>query len=255
MCGLGVEWKPTRTTLKIDSGESRPWEHTHSKKRISVPCSPFPSGKHNEHGANDKNATEDCKVRSLYSKLLPHPQFEDMSGGKLSSGHLLTPRGLTIGLEPLAEVEGALLVVEVLHLPHPKLGGLLRGGEHLPTPKGQQRGICGTPTTARARSSQLFQHDFACWIHRLLRPLFHIMPNRATQLPNPGLTLMNFLPPHLSICGILCKTQCFMDNRAILRRKRIFCFCLVFLKRTKIIKRENTHERCCPRRNEGRIES
>ena len=28
------------------------------------------------------------------------------------------------GLEPLAEVEGALLVVEVLHLPHPKLGGL-----------------------------------------------------------------------------------------------------------------------------------
>ena len=33
-------------------------------------------------------------------------------------------------LEPLAEVEGALLVVEVLHLPHPELGGLLRGGEH-----------------------------------------------------------------------------------------------------------------------------
>ena len=33
-------------------------------------------------------------------------------------------------LEPLAEVEGALLVVEVLHLPHPKLGSLLRGGEH-----------------------------------------------------------------------------------------------------------------------------
>ena len=27
-------------------------------------------------------------------------------------------------LEPLAEVEGALLVVEVLHLPHPQLGGL-----------------------------------------------------------------------------------------------------------------------------------
>eukprot|EP00960_Hanusia_phi_P055490 762982-Hanusia_phi.AAC.3 len=27
-------------------------------------------------------------------------------------------------LEPLAEVEGALLVVEVLHLPHPELGGL-----------------------------------------------------------------------------------------------------------------------------------
>jgi hypothetical protein len=34
-------------------------------------------------------------------------------------------------LEPLAEVEGALLVVEVLHAPHPKLGGLLLvGGEH-----------------------------------------------------------------------------------------------------------------------------
>jgi hypothetical protein len=36
------------------------------------------------------------------------------------------------GLEPLAEVEGALLVVEVLHAPHPELGGLLLGlGEHL----------------------------------------------------------------------------------------------------------------------------
>ena len=35
------------------------------------------------------------------------------------------------GLEPLAEVERALLVVEVLHAPHPKLGGLLLGlGEH-----------------------------------------------------------------------------------------------------------------------------
>ena len=33
-------------------------------------------------------------------------------------------------LEPLAEVEGALLVVEVLHLPHPKLLGLLGGREH-----------------------------------------------------------------------------------------------------------------------------
>ena len=34
-------------------------------------------------------------------------------------------------LEPLAEVEGALLVVEVLHAPHPELGGLLLvGGEH-----------------------------------------------------------------------------------------------------------------------------
>ena len=37
----------------------------------------------------------------------------------------------TIGLEPLAEVQGALLVVEVLHLPHPQLLGLLHVGEHL----------------------------------------------------------------------------------------------------------------------------
>jgi hypothetical protein len=37
----------------------------------------------------------------------------------------------TCGLEPLAEVEGALLVVEVLHAPHPELGSLLLGlGEH-----------------------------------------------------------------------------------------------------------------------------
>jgi len=34
-------------------------------------------------------------------------------------------------LEPLAEVEGALFVVEVLHAPHPELGGLLLvGREH-----------------------------------------------------------------------------------------------------------------------------
>ncbi len=40
-------------------------------------------------------------------------------------------------LEPLAEVEGALLVVEVLHAPHPELGGLLLGlGEHLAQGKG-----------------------------------------------------------------------------------------------------------------------
>ena len=36
----------------------------------------------------------------------------------------------TTGLEPLAEVEGALLVVEVLHLPHPQLLGLLGSREH-----------------------------------------------------------------------------------------------------------------------------
>jgi hypothetical protein len=36
------------------------------------------------------------------------------------------------GLEPLAEVERALLVVQVLHAPHPELLGLLLGilGEH-----------------------------------------------------------------------------------------------------------------------------
>ena len=32
-------------------------------------------------------------------------------------------------LEPLAEVQRALLVVEVLHLPHPELGGLLSSGK------------------------------------------------------------------------------------------------------------------------------
>ena len=42
-----------------------------------------------------------------------------------------------IRLEPLAEVEGALLVVEVLHAPHPEGLGLLLvvGGEHLRTEK------------------------------------------------------------------------------------------------------------------------
>jgi len=46
----------------------------------------------------------------------------------------------TNGLEPLAEVEGALLVVEVLHAPHPELGGgLLVGGEHLLRARGQRQ--------------------------------------------------------------------------------------------------------------------
>jgi hypothetical protein len=44
-----------------------------------------------------------------------------------------------VRLEPLTEVEGALLVVEVLHAPHPKLLGLLLvGGEHF---------FCGTKET------------------------------------------------------------------------------------------------------------
>jgi hypothetical protein len=41
------------------------------------------------------------------------------------------PKTSSNRLEPLTEVEGALLVVEVLHAPHPKLLGLLLvGGEH-----------------------------------------------------------------------------------------------------------------------------
>jgi len=47
------------------------------------------------------------------------------TGLQLGVGNLLT-----FGLKPLAEVERALLVVEVLHLPHPKLLGLLGGREH-----------------------------------------------------------------------------------------------------------------------------
>ena len=41
-------------------------------------------------------------------------------------------------LEPLAEVERALLVVQVLHAPHPELLGLLLGilGEHFWKDKG-----------------------------------------------------------------------------------------------------------------------
>ena len=45
---------------------------------------------------------------------------------------------LMVRLEPLAEVEGALLVVEVLHLPHPKLLGLLGGSEHFCTDETKQ---------------------------------------------------------------------------------------------------------------------
>jgi len=64
-------------------------------------------------------------------------------------------RGRAVRLEPLAEVERALLVVEVLHLPHPELGGLGLGNsrehsaEHspesvaaaapIPTASGQDR--------------------------------------------------------------------------------------------------------------------
>ena len=45
-------------------------------------------------------------------------------------------------LEPFAEVQRALLVVEVLHLPHPELGGLLSGGKgrvHLLIQRGRKR--------------------------------------------------------------------------------------------------------------------
>jgi hypothetical protein len=41
--------------------------------------------------------------------------------------HLPTASPQRAFLEPLAEVERALLVVEVLHAPHPELGGLLLG--------------------------------------------------------------------------------------------------------------------------------
>jgi len=45
-------------------------------------------------------------------------------------------------LEPLAEVQGALLVVEVLHAPHPKLLGLLLvGGEHLTAHTHKEKGV------------------------------------------------------------------------------------------------------------------
>ena len=47
----------------------------------------------------------------------------------------------THNLEPLAEVERALLVVEVLHLPHPELGGLLRGGEHFSATRHPDRDV------------------------------------------------------------------------------------------------------------------
>ena len=50
-------------------------------------------------------------------------------GKALSAQLRLTPL-LVDGqsVKPLAEVEGALLVVEVLHLPHPQLLGLLHVG-------------------------------------------------------------------------------------------------------------------------------
>jgi hypothetical protein len=52
-------------------------------------------------------------------------------------------------------------VVEVLHLPHPKLGGLLRGGEHLPRNESQQQDMRRSKS-AGARSRTLFQQDCAC---------------------------------------------------------------------------------------------
>ena len=57
-----------------------------------------------------------------------------LAGSNGSNGLGKTPKK-TCGLEPLAEVEGALLVVEVLHAPHPELLGslLVVGGEHFCT--------------------------------------------------------------------------------------------------------------------------
>jgi hypothetical protein len=54
-------------------------------------------------------------------------------------------------LEPLAEVERALLVVEVLHLPHPQLGGLGlgNGSEHSAHTSRCQMTMRGQATTAQ----------------------------------------------------------------------------------------------------------
>ncbi len=57
------------------------------------------------------------------------------------------------GLEPLAEVEGALLVVEVLHLPHPELSGLLGLGNGLEHFCCKRKGTIGT-LSAMGRTSQ-----------------------------------------------------------------------------------------------------
>ena len=58
----------------------------------------------------------------------------------------------TTGLEPLAEVEGALLVVEVLHLPHPKLLGLLGGREHFCGIRGRRESMGRSRTRTQGRS-------------------------------------------------------------------------------------------------------
>jgi hypothetical protein len=58
------------------------------------------------------------------------PQAQTLSS-QVSGLHSIDKMREIRGLEPTAEVEGALLVVEVLHLPHPKLLGLLGGSEHL----------------------------------------------------------------------------------------------------------------------------
>ena len=64
-----------------------------------------------------------------------------------------------VRLEPLTEVEGALLVVEVLHAPHPKLLGLLLvGGEHFFCGKEETEvsnsNTCGQPYTMKALRSR-----------------------------------------------------------------------------------------------------
>jgi len=65
-------------------------------------------------------------------------------------------------LEPLAEVERALLVVEVLHAPHPEAGGLLLGllGEH----SAQDKTFRQHRLTHQCTSTPLLPHR-GCWAH------------------------------------------------------------------------------------------
>ncbi len=64
------------------------------------------------------------------ASLVIHPQVHSLPGKELTQLKAINIEDQS-DLEPLAEVERALLVVQVLHAPHPKLLGLLlRLGEH-----------------------------------------------------------------------------------------------------------------------------
>jgi len=77
---------------------------------------------------------------------------------------------LAFGLEPLAEVEGALLVVEVLHLPHPKLLGLLGGREHFCSKETNQR----YKATNKAYKKNAFYSEW-----KMRRLIANLCSNRA----------------------------------------------------------------------------